>query len=99
TKLVAPGNEIGWLRQGNWLPQATKLVGGGNALRDEGRGRAASASIHGSSAREVEHRSGGKRAFLGAQPGDHCSDLLDLAEASHGDLGEHELDVRLGHLR
>src|SRR5471032_2206388 len=56
-------------------------------------------SIYSPPAREVEHGAGGERALLAAEPRDEGGDLFDLAEASHGDLGEHEVDVRLRHLR
>src|SRR6185436_650682 len=48
--------------------------------------------------REVENRARGERAVLGAEPRHERRDLLDLAETPHGDLREHEVDVRLGHL-
>src|SRR5438128_1425189 len=47
---------------------------------------------------EVENRPGRERTLLGAKPRHERSDLIDLSEASHGDLREHELHVLVAHL-
>jgi len=41
---------------------------------------------------------GAEGAVFGAEPGDECGGFLGLAEAAHGDLGKHIVDVRLGDL-
>src|SRR5262245_57743695 len=50
------------------------------------------------SAGEIEGRTRGKSAKVRCKPRHHLGDLAYLAEAVHRDLGEHVLDVLLGHL-
>src|SRR5215216_5284387 len=56
------------------------------------------ASVGCPAARQIERRTGGKSAKVRCKPGDHLGHFLDFAEAVHRDLGEHVLDVLLGHL-
>ena len=48
--------------------------------------------------RQVEDGAGRERALGGGEPGDQGGDLLDGAEAAHGDLGAHVVDELLAHL-
>src|SRR6185436_11705343 len=54
--------------------------------------------VGGTAARDVEYAAGREGAVLARQPADERSDLVDLDEAVHRDLGEHVVDVLLRHL-
>ena len=47
---------------------------------------------------EIEHRTGAEGAIGSAKPTDQRSDFIDLAEAAHGDLRQHEINMLLRHL-
>src|SRR5487761_76208 len=57
-----------------------------------------SASVGGAAAGDVESRGGGEGALLAGQPADQRRHLVDLAQAAHGDLRLHVIDLRLGKL-
>src|SRR5258708_9121998 len=53
------------------------------------------ASVSCAATGKVEDRAGGEGAILGAGPADGGGDFLDQAEAAHGNLGQHVVDVLL----
>src|SRR5487761_171188 len=57
-----------------------------------------SASVGGAAAGDVESRGGGEGALLAGQPADQRRHLVDLAQAAHGELRLHVIDLRLGKL-
>jgi len=47
---------------------------------------------------DVKHSACREAAFIAREPSDQCCNLICLSKAPHWDLGEHEVDVILGHL-
>src|SRR5262249_11595077 len=91
------------LRREDYVRPAAQLTA---EFRPRGRSLTAVGSglLHGPisigrpSTRDIEYAAGREGAFLGCEPSDQRSYLLDEGEARHRDLRQHVADLRFGHL-